>query len=194
MKKEEKEEGREDIRHSQGGGPPPLPPFGLAEEVLEKVQPMRTEGENRSSKDKNGKMKYVTFFLGREEYGLPISDVQEINRAVEITRVPNSPDHVMGVINLRGKIVPVVELKKRLKLGATIVDKDSRIVVVEQGSKVLGLMVDRVSQVLHISSDQIEKAPEEAVQVQEDYIKGIGKFDGRMIILLELERITARKQ
>lgn len=134
-------------------------------------------------------MKFVTFFLEKEEYALPIRQVQEINRITEITKVPNSPCHVRGVINLRGRIVPVIELKRRLKLGEASVDKDSRIVVVENGSKVLGLMVDRVAQVLNISSAQIDDTPDEVSQGEDNYIKGIGKINGRMIILLDLEKV-----
>ncbi|MGA1791395.1 MAG: chemotaxis protein CheW [bacterium] len=179
----------------------PLPSCGLAEDILgtrssdenfsSENMGRRAESVNRASRDE-GLMKFVTFFLESEEYALPISQVQEINRIGEITRVPNSPEHVRGVINLRGKIVPVIELKKRLQLGETSIDKDSRIVVVEHGPKVLGLMVDRVAQVLNISAEQIDEVPEEVVQIDENYIKGIGKINGRMIIILELGKVIAQ--
>lgn len=174
-----------------------LPAFGLAEDILGKVSKEEPSvpkgggsngGKNRAT---GGEVleKFVTFFLGNEEYGLPISQVQEINRVGEVTRVPNSPEHVRGVMNLRGKIVPVIELKSRLRLGETEVDKQSRIVVVEHGPKVIGLMVDSVSQVLNMSSEHIENAPEEVVKVDENYIKGVGKIDDRMVILLDLGQI-----
>jgi len=176
-----------------------LPSFGLAEDVLgsgfsgEKVSreegEIRERGRNATFKETD-QMKFVTFFLDGEEYALPISKVQEIKRVGEITRVPNSPSHVRGVMNLRGRIVPVIELKKKLRLSETTIDKDSRIVVVEQGPKVLGLMVDQVAQVLNIASEQIDNAPEEVMQSQETFIKGIGKINGRMIIILELEKVV----
>ena len=175
-----------------------LPSYGLAEDVLGPDffnQERVTASSEKSSESGNerlqddGMMKYVTFFLEAEEYALPIYQVQEIMRIGEVTRVPNSPEHVRGVMNLRGKIIPVIELKKRLSLGEAVIDGNSRIVVVENGLKVMGLMVDRVAQVLNITAEQIDKAPDEVVQVQESYIKGVGKIDQRMIILLDLEKI-----
>jgi len=192
--------------------PSPLPSFGLAEDILGTDFFKGKEGAEGKEKDKGkgnsglqdagngnsslqdeGLMKYVTFFLEEEEYALPISQVQEIKRVGDITRVPNAPEHVRGVMNLRGRIVPVIELKKRLSLGEAMIDSESRIVVVEQGRKVLGLMVDRVAQVLNMAAGQIEDAPEEVVQIQENYIKGVGKMDERMIILLDLEQIVGKQ-
>lgn len=178
-----------------------LPSYGLAKDVLgseffnqERVSANREKsGESKNSQLCNdGMMKYVTFFLEGEEYALPIYQVQEIMRVGEVTRVPNSPEHVRGVMNLRGKIIPVIELKKRLSLGEALIDGNSRIVVVEDGPKVMGLMVDRVAQVLNITTEQIDKAPDEVVQVHESYIKGVGKIDQRMIILLDLEKIIVK--
>ena len=196
-KKAEKQEG---LFEKEGSSS--LPSFGLAEDVLgpdffsrkvtDKDREIDVEGGNRRFHN-DGAMKFVTFFLEGEEYALPISQVQEIMRVGEITRVPNSPEYVKGVMNLRGKIIPVIELKKRLSLGEALIDKNSRIVVVENGLKVLGLMVDQVAQVMNITAEQIDKAPEEVVQVQENYIKGVGKMDERMIILLDLEQIIGKE-
>lgn len=131
----------------------------------------------------------VTFFLGGEEYALHIAEVQEINRVVEITRVPNAPEHVRGVINLRGRIIPVIELKRRLSLGETKLDGNSRIVVAEHGAKVLGLMVDKVSAVLTVRASQIEDAPDEVIREQRNYVKGVCKLEDRMLILLNLSEV-----
>ncbi len=174
-----------------------LPRSGLAEDVLGEQRSQQEQDQSGPRPGNGGSseedlQKFVTFFLAKEEYALPIDQVQEINRVTEITRVPNSPEHVMGVINLRGKIVPVIELKSRLNIGDTDVDKLSRIVVVEHGPKVLGLMVDRVAQVLNLALEEIEDAPEEVVQVDENYVKGVGKIDDRMIILLELEKVIGK--
>ncbi len=192
----EKKEGREETPAGEGSSS--LPPAGLAEDVLGAFSREEKDAEEKKkNKPQKGNgqggdedlMKFVTFFLDQEEYALPISQVQDINRVGEITRVPNSPPHVRGVVNLRGKIVPVIELKKRLNLGDTSVDKESRIVVVEYGPKVMGLMVDRVAQVLNIASEQIDVAPEEIVKTGENYVKGVGKIDERIIILLDLEKV-----
>ncbi len=182
--------------------PPPeeasaLPPCGLAEDVLSPGDSPQEETKSAAAENINieeeNLLKVVTFFLDEEEYGLPITQIQEINRVVEITRVPNAPAHVRGVINLRGKVVPVIELKRRLHLGKTEIGKDSRIVLVEDGSKLLGLMVDRVAQVFNIPFDQIEDAPQEVLQVSENYVKGIGKINERMIILLELDKVIQKR-
>lgn len=182
-----------------------LPPSGLAEDVL--GTPVRGEPSSPSLNgvppngagsagpglaQEEAEMKFVTFFLEKEEYALPIHQVQEINRVGDITRVPNSPEHVIGVINLRGKIVPVVELKRRLKLGETKIDKSSRVVVVEHGPKLLGLLVDRVAQVINLPASRIEAPPEEVVKIDESYIQAVGKIDDRMIILLELAKVVGK--
>ena len=183
----------------------PLPAFGLAEDILRHEQapaeneerfPAAQTVENKENGERARRTevttKYVTFFLSKEEYGLPIVQVQEINRVSEITKVPNAPDHVVGVVNLRGKILPVVELKKRLDLGVSELTKESRIVVVEAGAKILGLLVDRVSQVIALSSSEIEAAPGEIVRGHDTHLKGIGKTEGRMIILLDLESVAGK--
>jgi len=191
----------------QGGQKPqerssPLPSCGLAEDILKtdffaemkaaEKQEQRKAGNNSSTR-REGFTKFVTFFLDKEEYALPVSQVREIKRVGEITRVPNAPQHIRGVMNLRGRIVPVLELKRRLQLGEAAIDTDSRIVVVEQENRILGLMVDRVSQVMNIAAEQIDKAPEEVVQVNENYLKGVGKLDERMIILLDLDQIIGKE-
>jgi len=178
-----------------------LPQYGLADEILgrnsgrEKDRPDEGSGSSGNGGEADtDAMKYVTFFLDLEEYGLPISQVQEINRVTEITRVPNSPEHVMGVMNLRGRIVPVIELKNRLNLGKAEIKKDSRIVVVEHGPKILGLLVDRVAQVLNISDLQIEDAPEEVIKIDENFIRGVAKMEDRMVILIELEKVVEKRE
>jgi purine-binding chemotaxis protein CheW len=180
-----------------------LPKFGLAEDILGpgRREPATPETGTKSANGRTRReaaqeekaAQYVTFFLDKEEYALPIAQVQEINRVGEITKVPNAPPHVMGVINLRGKIVPVIELKKRLKIGDTAIGRDSRIVVIEAGTKVLGLMVDRVAQVIHLKAAQIEDTPEEVVLKAENYVKSVGKIGDRMIILLELDKLIGKE-
>jgi purine-binding chemotaxis protein CheW len=184
-----------------------LPPCGLAEDILGAAaprepsappSPVAPPNRNRISgpdqNEKEAKEKFVTFFLEREEYALPIKQVQEINRVGEITRLPNAPAQIAGVINLRGRIIPVIELKRRLQLGPTQLTKDSRIVVVEYGPKLFGLLVDQVSEVLHLSASQIEAVPEEVASGQKNYLRGVGKLANRMIILLELTQLMARDQ
>lgn len=136
-------------------------------------------------------LQLVTFGVGDEEFAVPILSVQEINRMMEITRVPQSPPFVEGVINLRGKIIPVVDLRKKFGMGTTEQTKDHRIIVVEVQSRVIGFTVDRVSEVLRISCDVVDTAPQMVTGVDIDYVDGVGKLEDRLLILLSLSRLFA---
>jgi purine-binding chemotaxis protein CheW len=131
----------------------------------------------------------VSFFLQREEYGVDVRLVQEIIRAAEITPVPRAPEAIRGVINLRGRIIPVVDLKKRLGLGETSVGPKTRIVVVKVRERLMGLLVDGASQVLRVPVSVIEAAPEEVVEIDANAIRGVAKLPGRLIILMDLQRV-----
>ncbi len=134
-------------------------------------------------------LQLVTFGLGEEEFAVDILAVQEINRMMALTRVPQSPAEVEGVINLRGKIIPVMDLRKRFGLAAAARSEQSRIVVVEVHGRVLGFIVDRVSEVLRISSRIVEAAPQMVCSVDSDFIAGVGKLEDRLLILLDLGRL-----
>lgn len=131
----------------------------------------------------------VTFNLSNEEFGIDILNVQEINRMTEITKIPNAPDHVEGAINLRGKTIPIIDLRKKLSFDPVSMGDSARIVVVELKKAVLGFIVDSVSSVLRIPTDTIEPPPSVISAMESHYMKGIGKLDDRLIILLDLERI-----
>lgn len=135
-------------------------------------------------------LQLVTFKLGDEEYGIDILKVQEINRMTEITTMPKAPFSVEGVINLRGKVIPVVNLRKKFGLDIKEVDAQSRIIVVDIGSTV-GLIVDSVSEVLRISSDTIEPPPPLTGGIGSEYIMGIGKLEDRLIILLDIDKLLS---
>lgn len=141
----------------------------------------------------NDLIQLVTFKLGDEEYGVDILRVQEINRPVEITQVPEAPDFVRGIINLRGHVIPVVSLRKRFGMTVKDDDKQSRIVVVEMGGTIIGFMVDSVSEVLRIPMSTIEPPPSIITNVDSDYISGVGKLEDRLIILLNLDDIMTAK-
>jgi purine-binding chemotaxis protein CheW len=117
--------------------------------------------------------------------------VQEIRRVTAITTVPRAPGVIKGVINLRGRIIPVVDLKKKLDLGEVEVTPVSRIVVVKIRERLLGLLVDGASQVLKIPVSSIDSAPEEVVEKGGDYIRGVAKLEKRLIILVDLLKILA---
>lgn len=138
----------------------------------------------------NGKiLQLVTFKIENEEFGVDILTVQEINRMMNITRIPNAPDFIEGVINLRGKIVPVVDLRKRLSFPRKEYDKNTRIIVVELDGITLGFIVDSVSEVLRLPQSVVEPPPSIVSGVESDYVEGVGKLDQRLLILLNLKKI-----
>ena len=136
--------------------------------------------------------KYLTFQLGEEIYGLEILKVQEIIGMMTITRVPRTPDFTRGVINLRGKVIPVVELRKKFGLDAVEDTEKTCIIVVQitlnDSLLPMGLLVDEVSEVLDVSSDQLEPAPHFGGSVNIDFILGIGKVDERVVMLLDVDK------
>jgi purine-binding chemotaxis protein CheW len=134
-------------------------------------------------------LQLVTFRLDNEEFGVDILKVQEINKMIDITRIPNAPPFVEGVINLRGKIIPIVDLRKRLGFEGRPFDKSTRIIVVELDGVVLGFIVDSVSEVLRISDATVEPPPPLVSGIESEYIEGVGKLDGRLLILLELKKV-----
>jgi len=187
--------------------PVSLPASGLAEEILGQVEaaaPAETPGGGHSlsffaAPAQQAKAAVeatehlATFFLAGEEYGVEVRQVQEIRRVTEITSVPRAPEFIRGVINLRGRILPVLDLRRRLALGEVAMDRVARIVVVRIKERLLGLLVDGASQVLKVKVSQIEPPPEEVLQQGGDYIRGVAKLDDRLIILVDLERLLAHE-
>lgn len=131
----------------------------------------------------------VSFNLGEEEFGVDITKVKEINRMVEITRVPNTPEFVIGVINLRGKVIPIINLRHRLGMELVDHDKNTRIVVIEHENKTIGFIVDNVNEVLRISKNITEPPPQMSGNVDSQFITSIGKLEDRLLILLDLEKV-----
>lgn len=136
-----------------------------------------------------GDNRYVVFKLNQEYYGLPIEKVISIEKIGEITRIPNAPDYIKGVINLRGEVIPVVNLKRKLNIGDNELNMNSRIIVVNEDEMVVGLVVDFSSEVLEIDREDIDKPPETKDNQLIEYISGIGKTSDRLIILLDLLKI-----
>jgi purine-binding chemotaxis protein CheW len=131
----------------------------------------------------------VTFALDREEFGVPVDQVREIIRVGEITRVPQAPAHVRGVANLRGRILAVVEIRTRLGLTPAVLSPRSRIIVVEIEGRVLGVLVDAVLQVVKVPVEAVTAAPDEVLSPQTDYISGVARWNSRLIILLDVEKV-----
>lgn len=138
-------------------------------------------------------LQLVTFRLASEEYGLPITKVQEINRLVPVTKLPQTPAFMEGIINLRGRIIPVIDLRKRFEMPVSAHDDDTRIIIVEINGQVVGVTVDAVTEVIRLSTANIEPPPS-TVAVDSRYINGVGKIDDRLIILLDIDNVLTDQE
>jgi purine-binding chemotaxis protein CheW len=137
-------------------------------------------------------LQLVGFRIGRETFGVPIHLVREIVRMMEITAVPDAPDYVEGVINLRGRIIPVIDLRKRFREAASAADKRNRILVAELEGRLVGLVVDAASEVLKIAPGEIEPPPQLLQENDLSYVTGLGKRNGKLIILVDVEKLMSR--
>ncbi len=133
-------------------------------------------------------LQLVAFELDREEFGVPIGQVREVVRVSHVSRVPQAPPHIRGVVNLRGRILPVVELRTRLGLPPAELGPRSRILIVEVYGRTLGLLVDAVSRVVRVPRSAVVPPPEEVVSGRSDYITGVARLDPRLLILLDLDK------
>lgn len=139
--------------------------------------------------ESNEILQLVSFKIGNEEFGVNILNVQEINKMTQITKVPNAPEFVEGVINLRGRVIPVINLRTRLRLEKKEADKDTRIIVVDIDKSTIGFIVDGVSEVLRIPVSITEAPPEIVAGVDSEFIKSVGKLEDRLLILIDLDKI-----
>ena len=132
---------------------------------------------------------FLTFRLGGEEYGMDILKVQEIRGYDAVTRIANAPDFIKGVINLRGTIVPIVDMRIKFKVGEATYDSFTVVIVLNVGNRVVGMVVDSVSDVVALTAGQIRPAPEFNAAMDTEYLMGLGALDGRMLILVEIEKL-----
>ncbi|MBD5417212.1 MAG: chemotaxis protein CheW [Desulfovibrio sp.] len=136
-------------------------------------------------------LQLVTFSIGDEEFGVNILKVQEIIRTMEITKVPRAPEFVEGVINLRGKVIPIIDLRRRFGLAPKAHDKNTRIIVIEINNIIVGFVVDAVSEVLRIPASTVEPPPPVVAGVESDYISGVGQLQDRLLIMLDLDKLLS---
>ncbi len=129
---------------------------------------------------------YLTFILKERPYGVPIGSVREINQVSDITPVPQTPDYVIGVMNLRGKVIPVIDLKYKFGIEYTKYTRETCIIVIEGESGHVGILVDQVSEVVEFKSAQIEPPPALGDEERLAYVTGMGKFDTKVIILVDI--------
>lgn len=140
-----------------------------------------------SVKDKAGK--FLTFILGHEEYGFEILKVREIMGVIEITTLPQTPDYVRGIINLRSIVIPIIDLRLKFGFPPREYDKNTCIIVVKHGESLMGVVVDTVQEVLDISANDMDNAPSFGAGINTDFILGIGKVKGKVKILLNIDKV-----
>lgn len=146
--------------------------------------------ENRETSAEE-RRQFITFITGGQEFGANIMSIREIRGWTESTPLPHSPDYVRGVINLRGVVLPVVDLKARLGQGLTEANQKHVIIVVKSGERTIGLLVDAVSDILTVTSAEIQPTPDLARDATSGFVEGIAVLDNRMVTLLSMEKLTA---
>lgn len=147
-----------------------------------------------SSKEAEDILQLVSFNIGNEEFGIDILKVEEIIRIITITQIPNSPDFIEGVVNLRGRVIPVINLRTRLGFEKKEFDNQTRVIVVEVSGATLGFIVDSVKEVLRIPKSITEPPPSITNGINSEYITAVGKLENRLLILLDLEKILSLQQ
>ena len=142
----------------------------------------------------SGSREFLVFSLGDEEYAIDILKVQEIRGYDNVTRIANAPDFIKGVANLRGIIVPIVDLRLKFRLERVEYDEQTVVIVVSIAERVVGIVVDRVSDVMTLDSEQIKPAPEFGVSLPLDYLDGLGNLEDRMLVLVNIEKLLTSEE
>jgi purine-binding chemotaxis protein CheW len=137
---------------------------------------------------------YLTFVLGAEEYGLEILKVQEIRGYDAVTKIANTPEFIKGVVNLRGKIVPIVDLRIKFHLGKVEYNEFTVVIILSLGSRVVGIVVDGVSDVLELKAEQIREMPSLVTNIDTQYIVGLATVEERMLILVDIEQLMSSQE
>ena len=148
---------------------------------------MEAVAEKKGASSYEGK--FLTFVLGNEEYGVEILKVREIMGIMEITPVPQTPDYMKGVINLRGKVIPIIDLRLKFAMPEVEQTKETCIIVAEVGTTQVGVIVDSVSEVTDIKGEDIEEAPSFGQEIDTSFIMGLGKTKKKIVILLDIEKV-----
>lgn len=137
---------------------------------------------------------FLAFTLAKEEYGIDILKVQEIRGYEAVTRIANAPEFVKGVVNLRGIIVPIVDMRIKFKLGEPTYDQFTVVIILNINNRVMGMVVDSVSDVITLSAEQIKPAPEMGTTFSTDYLVGLGTLDERMLILIDIDKLMSSSE
>jgi purine-binding chemotaxis protein CheW len=149
---------------------------------------------SKSAQGQDPVAQWVTFYLDKERYGVNVMQVQEVLRFTEITPVPGAPAYVMGIINLRGNVVTVIDTRQRFMLGPKEVDDATRIVIMEAEGQVIGILVDSVAEVVELRASEIESAPNVGNEENARFIQGVSSLDGELLILIDLNKLFTDAQ
>ena len=160
------------------------------ENVLEKQKNQLSSMGNEEKIDEDI-MQLVGFVVGEEEYAIPILSIQEIIKPIEYTRVPTTPEFVLGVFNLRGNVIPLIDLRKKFSLRSKLEDHDTRYIVLKDGDNIAGFVIDKLTEAIRIKKSQIEETPE-TMSKQDGFIYGIGKTDKGILTILNVEALLKR--
>ena len=155
---------------------------------------MSNNQNSESNVHDNIMMQLVTFNLSEEIFAIDILNIQSINRMIELTVIPNSPDFVEGIINMRGQVIPIISLRKRLGMEVINYDKNTRFIIMEIKNKIVGFIVDAVNEVLRINSKICTPPPPLSGGIDTDYITSVAKLDEKLLILLDLNKIISKKE
>ena len=146
---------------------------------------------NTANLSEVGVREYLTFTLGAEEYGVDILKVQEIRGYDTVTKIPDAPDFIKGVINLRGAIVPIIDLRIKFNLASVVYNEFTVMIILNIARRIVGIVVDSVSDVTQLAPEQIKPTPEFGTALDTSYITGLGALDDRMLILIDIERLMS---
>lgn len=142
----------------------------------------------------NTVLRWVTFCLENEKYGINVMQVQEVLRVTEIAPVPGAPEYVLGIINLRGNVVTVIDTRKRFGLAPKDVDDSTRIVIIESNDQVVGILVDSVAEVVDLRTSEIEAAPNVGTEESAKFIQGVASYQGELLIIVDLNKLLTDEQ
>ncbi|EPZ8122888.1 chemotaxis protein CheW [Yersinia enterocolitica] len=150
---------------------------------------MSVSGIEKQFGEQNVGQEYLVFTLGKEEYGIEILKVQEIRGYDRVTRIANTPDFITGVTNLRGVIVPIIDLRVKFQLSSSNINDNTVIIVLNLANRIVGIVVDGVSDVLSLNAEQIKPAPDFSTTLSTKYLLGLGTLNERMLILVDIEKL-----
>jgi purine-binding chemotaxis protein CheW len=136
-------------------------------------------------------LEFLSFTLGQEEYGIDIQKVQELRGYDAVTRIANAPEHIKGVVNLRGIIVPIIDMRIKFNLGTPTYDQFTVVIILNIASRVMGMVVDSVSDVITLMQEQIKPAPAMGSVLDTDYLIGLGTLEERMLILVDIDKLMS---